>query len=252
MKKPQIAFFIVLITVAGMSLLIGSIQQNLGQPGVLVGDGLIKGLESEVLRTNCVILPENVGIFKGFDQPVSEKVTEWLPPDTTFGFKNYIDDDTDFQALTQVVLMGRDRTSIHKPEYCLYGAGFKIEKIEKKTIQMQSPEPYSLPVTRIHVTLNQKQTDGTTKRSSGYYYYWFISEDQITASHKERIMLMVRDLLKSRVLKRWAYVSFLAVAQPGVEEALDAKMIELIQQSVPQFQLTPPPERLKIPSPHNN
>ena len=252
MKKPQIAFLVVFITVAGMSLLIGSIEQNLGKPGVIVGEGLIKGLESEVLRTNCVILPENVGFFKGLDQPVSEKVTEWLPPDTTFGFKNYFDENTDFQALTQVVLMGKDRTSIHKPEYCLYGAGFKIEKIEQKSIQMLLPTPYTLPVTRIHVTLNQKQTDGSVRKTSGYYYYWFISEDQITASHKERIMLMVRDLLKSRVLKRWAYVSFLAVAQPGVEDALDAKMIELIQQSVPQFQLTPPPEHLRISRSHKN
>lgn len=245
MKKHHIAIAFVLVTVGGMSLLLGNIQQNLGDPGVLTGEGLLMDPEDIVLSTNCVLLPPSVGTFSGEDVRISAKTVEWLPPDTTFGFRRY-HDDSGFEALAQVVLMGRDRTSIHKPEYCLYGAGWKITASETTTIQMSEPEPYSLPVTKISISMKLEQKDGTFFERSGYYYYWFISEDQMTATHKNRIVLMASDLLKKRVLKRWAYVSFLASAQPGVEESLDARLRHLIQQTVPQFQLTPPPDHLKI------
>lgn len=245
MKKQFVAFGLVACITLTLSIFLGSIQQNLGEPGVLTGEGIIRDKHSNIILTNCVTLPQNVGLYTGVDHPVSTNTVDWLPPDTTYGFRRY-SDVTGFEALTQVVLMGRDRTSIHKPEYCLYGSGWKIEKSEQTEITLQKPFPYRLPVTKVTISKEIKLPDDQVFQRVGYYYYWFVSEDQITATHMERISMMAKDLLQKRVLKRWAYVSFLASAQPGLEDKLDDKMIQLIQESVPHFQLTPPPENLRL------
>jgi len=53
-------------------------------------------------------------------------VVDTLPRDTSFGQRRYRSPDG---AVTQVnvVLMGSDRTSMHKPQFCLEGAGWQID-----------------------------------------------------------------------------------------------------------------------------
>ena len=50
-----------------------------------------------------------------------------------------------------VVLMGHDRTSIHKPEYCLPGQGFTIDHREVVDIPIAQPHPYDLRVAEANV-----------------------------------------------------------------------------------------------------
>jgi hypothetical protein len=247
MKKHQIAIAFVVVVTASLSLALGAIRTNLGDPGVLIGSKPIHDNDGNILLTNSIALPPDVGFFTGRDVTVSERTVEWLPPDTTYGFRDYSDTDG-FEARMQVVLMKKDRTSIHKPEYCLYGSGMKITKTETVLIPMKDPVPYELPATKISITRRIEQPDGSVAEWSGFYFYWFVSEDQIVADHKSRILLMARDLLQNQVLKRWAYISCLSLSSPGNEAALEERMIRLIQQAVPKFQLTPPPDDLRIAS----
>jgi len=50
---------------------------------------------------------------------------------------------------------------------------------------------------------------------------------------------MARDLIRTGVLQRWAYVSYLAICEPGQEDATFERMKTFIAASVPEFQLTP-------------
>jgi len=55
---------------------------------------------------------------------------------------------------------------------------------------------------------------------------------------------MARDVIRTGVLQRWAYVSYFAVCPPGAEEATFQRMKKLIVASVPEFQLTPRPRTM--------
>lgn len=247
MKRPHIAALAVFITLVILSAFIASIKTNLGQPGVAIGSQPILDPDGNILVTNSIAMPPNVGFFTGKDVAISPRTVEWLPPDTTYGFRDYYDTDG-FEARMQVVLMKKDRTSIHKPEYCLYGSGMEITNTEIIDIPMSDPMPYNLPATKISVVRKLEQPDGSIREWTGFYIYWFVSEDQMVPDHMTRIVLMATDLLREKVLKRWAYVSCLSLSHPGNEVALEKRMVQLIQQSVPKFQLTPPPDNLRIPA----
>ena len=57
-------------------------------------------------------------------------------------------------------------------------------------------------------------------------------------SHLERQAWLIRDLLLSQVLQRWAYVAYFADCAPGEEDSTYAAIVGLIQSSIGDFQLT--------------
>ena len=218
-------------------------NQKLGLPGVKVAAAPMFGEQGQVISTNRVELPAKVLDFASEQTPVAQKVLDWLPKDTTFGQRTYKAADG-FQASMNVVLMGTDRTSIHKPQYCLTGAGFRIEKSELTSIRIEEPVPYDLPVMKLTATHDWVSPEGQKLLVRAIYVYWFVSDDQLSADHDQRILLMGLDMLKTGVLKRWAYVSCLGYAFPGREEAVYERLKGLITASVPQFQLVNSPARL--------
>jgi hypothetical protein len=50
---------------------------------------------------------------------------------------------------------------------------------------------------------------------------------------------LARDLLRTGVLQRWAYVSYFSFCAPGQEDAAFERMSKLIAASVPEYQLPP-------------
>src|SRR3954468_12097348 len=73
-----------------------------------------------------VELPENVLDYQSTNLPIQKLVLDFLPPDTSYGSRGYIAPDK-FQVLANVVLMGADRTSLHKPQFCLEGQGWRLD-----------------------------------------------------------------------------------------------------------------------------
>ncbi|MDB6030395.1 MAG: hypothetical protein JWM16_733 [Verrucomicrobiales bacterium] len=219
-------------------------HQKLGLPGVKVVAQPVYGEKGEVVGTNRVELPANVLNFQSEQMPVQKVVFDWLPKDTTYGQRRYKAPDG-FWAQMNVVLMGTDRTSIHKPQYCLEGTGWHIEKSELSNLKVAEPLPYDLPIMKL--TAKQVFADPETRQKtlvSGLYVYWFVSEDQLSADHDQRMLWAGLDMLRTGVLKRWAYVSCFSVCLPGQEDATYARMKDLIVASVPQFQSVGSPARL--------
>jgi len=210
--------------------------QKLGQPGLRLVAQNVYAEGGSVIGTNAISLPEKVLNFESKDMPISTNVVTWLPPDTTYSQRAYQDPDG-FQALMNVVLMGTDRTSIHKPEYCLPAQGFAVQKSERRMISIQKPHPYDLPVVKMTTAKEMIMANGQKTQVSGLYVYWFVADQQITADHAERMRWMARDLITKGVLQRWAYVSCFAVCLPGQEDAAYARMEKLIAAAVPEFQL---------------
>ncbi|MCX6895882.1 MAG: exosortase-associated EpsI family protein [Verrucomicrobia bacterium] len=215
-------------TTAGGLLRLRS-AQRLGLPGVktqvVAGAGNL-----------TVLLPETVPGFTSQAVETSPVVTNMLPADTSFGQRTYRAADG-FFAQMNVVLMGADRSSIHKPQLCLPAQGWTINQTEVTTIPVAVPLPYDLPVIKLTAS-NQLPVNGQAVAARGIYVYWFVADGELSADSSgwRRMLQSMAHLLRTGELQRWAYVSVFAVCEPGQEAALFERMKQLIAATVPEFQ----------------
>ena len=238
-SMTKIIFGIALCLMVILAAVLTRVQgmQHLGVPGVKVVERSVYRDDGAIVGTNAVALPETVLNFTSKELPVAKVVNDWLPKDTVYGQRVYEAADG-FWLQATVVLMGADRTSIHKPEYCLTGQGFQTTKTERDTIDIQQPHPYPLSVVKMTVHREAVTPDGKRVPQSALYVYWFVADQQLTADHNERMLWSARDQIIRGTLQRWAYVSCFSLCQPGQEEATYSRIKEWIAASVPQFQIT--------------
>ncbi len=236
------------ILIAGLALMGGTAvflnqrqaTQKLGVPGVRVAPQPVFDTGGKEVAKDSVPLPERVLDFTSKPQPVAPIVLNWLPKDTTYGQRLYKAADG-FDLQVNVVLMGGDRTSIHKPQYCLTGQGWMIARTEQVAIPITQPHPYALPVMKLTTTREFPLSNGQKVLKRGIYVYWFVADNQMTADHVERMWWMARDMVRLGVLQRWAYVACFAVCDPGQEDATYERVRKWVTEAVPQFQLAAGP-----------
>ncbi|HNQ72314.1 MAG TPA: exosortase-associated EpsI family protein [Verrucomicrobiota bacterium] len=204
--------------------------QRLGEPGVKTRP--IPGSHNVE-----VVLPETVLDYTSKWINQSEIVTNTLPKDTCYGQRQYQAADQ-FTVTANVVLMGEDRASMHKPQFCLTGAGWTIDSTEVTSIPIQKPAPYDLSVIKLKLSGTFTQ-EGQPIRAGGVYVYWYVSDKNMSADPdgKKHMWSMARTLLTTGVLERWAYITFFAVCPPGQEDVTYERMKKLIAAAVPEFQL---------------
>jgi len=250
MNRRSCSILVVVLALLGCAsgfLAYWKTNQKLGLAGLKVVPRPIYDPEGKVVGTNSVYLPEQVLNYSSEPVPVTTLELGWLPKDTTYGRRVYKAPDG-FETMVSVVLMGTDRTSIHQPQYCLTGQGWRIDQSEMTTIPVERPHSYDLPVMKLTATGVRKAgtADKTVVRS--LYVYWFVADHELTADHLQRMWWMARDLIRTGTLQRWAYVSCLAICVPGQEEATFRRMKQFIGAAVPEFQLTTGPSDARTAS----
>lgn len=238
MTRPgQLVLIVALALLVAGAVALQQIQktQKLGQPGVRVVPREMRDDAGQLQGTETVDLPAQVLDWKSVAMPVSTQVVKWLPKDTVYGQRIYTAPDG-WPVQMNVVLMGSDRTSIHKPEYCLPSQGVRIEAKESRTIPIRRPHAYSLPVTVFTLT-REEEREGRKVVDRALYVFWFVADGQVTADHNERMRWMARDLVTRLTLQRWAYVSCVVGCAPGQEEQAFQRLSGFLAEAVPQFQL---------------
>ncbi|MSU21016.1 MAG: exosortase-associated EpsI family protein [Pedosphaera sp.] len=231
---------VVLIALSAGLLVVFKSRQKLGKPGLKVVEKAMNDEHGKAISLFRVELPEKILDYSSTNETVKDVELGYLPKDTTYGRRGYFKEDGFLlnRLDLSVVLMGTDRTSIHKPQFCLTGQGFKITEQERVTIPIDQPHQYELPAMKLTATQELKLRNGGTVGLRAIYVYWFVSENRLTAEHKSRMWLMVEDLVKTGVMPRWAYVSCLTRCLPGQEAVAYERVRQLIAASVPEFQLT--------------
>ncbi len=235
-RQTLVLTVVVLALIGATAALLGHAKshQRLGEPGVRTRPmPNSKNLE--------ILLPETTPGYTSEILTNSEKVLSVLPPDSSFRVRSYTAADGFFSQVS-VVLMGSDRSSIHKPQICLTGQGWAIDNhfsdVEK--IPLDRPVAYDLPVNKLIATKQFAGPDGQVQTARGLYVYWFVDADRCTAnSWKWMTWWVPRDLLLNGILERWAYVSYFSACSPGQEAATYERMKKLIAATVPEFQLVP-------------
>ena len=239
-RAKIISTAVVLLLLAATAGLLTHLKanQHLGEPGVKtrpLPDS--KNLE--------VLLPENLPGYTTVIVTNAEAALLRLPPDTSYRVRLYQAPDG-FWGQVSVVLMGSDRSSIHKPEICMTGQGWAIDnavsRVEK--IRLDRPMAYDLPVNKLVTTKQVTDADGKPQNVRGLYVYWFVDDTHYTENSLEWMLWWVpRDLLLHGVLERWSYISFFSVCPPGQEDACFERMKKMITVAVPEFQLVPKPSQ---------
>lgn len=233
MKKQSLLILLTVLALTGASAAVLArlkSSQKLGLPGIKTTP--IPGS----VRVQ-VELPEKVLDFESKEVEQPAIVTNTLPQDTSYGQRLYQAPDG-FWVRLSVVLMGTDRTSLHKPEFCLVGDGWRIDSSERLTIPIAQPHAYPLPGIR-KVLSRQTVVNGRVGTIRGIYFYWYVADQAISgdATGFERMWWMAKNLLCTGVLQRWAYVTCFTVCLPGEEEVSFDRMRQFLATAVPQFQL---------------
>jgi hypothetical protein len=233
-RRKLILVVVSVVMIAGAAALLAAVPQKLGRPGV----NAVEVPGSQRMRID---LPEHVLDFASTNQGPDAESLAMLPADTSFGGRVYFKPDS-IPYISSVVLMGTDRTSIHKAEFCLQGQGWHIDEFSQDTVHMTQPQTYDLPVIKILAT-QTGQIDGKTVTKKCVYVYWYVADGTVSNDRSGfgRMWDMTRELLLTGVLQRWAYVRFYAFCDPGQEDATYESIKRMINAAVPQFQTTPVP-----------
>lgn len=232
-RQKIILFFATLVLIAGTAGTLTWLKahQRLGAPG-------LKAAAIPGRTTMKLELPARVLDFDSTNMPIADVVLGYLPKDTSFAQRYYSAPDGAW-ALANVILMGADRTSIHRPDYCLPGQGWQIRDQADVKLAISGARPYELPVKKWTIANAYTAADGSRQSASGVYVFWFVTENQVTADFPAMLKSMLLHQVFHGVVQRWAYVSYFTVCSPGEEEAAFARMQTLIAASVPEFQLPP-------------
>jgi Protein of unknown function (DUF3485) len=232
-REKYISILVALALIGSSAMTLGWMKKNqkLGQPGV-------KAAPIPDSKRLALYLPADVLNYHSEVIPTDTNVLEGLPQDTSFAQRRYTDSEGNW-ILLNVVLMGTDRTSIHKPQFCLAGSGWTINDNESSPdmVPISRPQPYGLPVMKL-TSSRSLTVRGKPVPVRGIYVYWFVADHDLTEDHWVRMRHMSSHLLATGELQRWAYVSSLVVCLPGEEAKAYDKMKKFLAAAVPEFQKT--------------
>jgi exosortase len=186
---------------------------------------------------NPAPLPDLIGFdWAGQAAEVTMVEREILPPDTGFSRKNYVSlHDRRQQVFLSIVLSGRDRSSIHRPEICLVGQGWTIAGRFERTFAWPGGAASSIPATVLRIEREITTAAGAKVRVPALFAYWFVGADRVVASNTERVLFTSLDRLRHLRAHRWAYVVAQTLAPDGDAPAL-ARIQAVLDGTLPAFQ----------------
>jgi EpsI family protein len=174
-----------------------------------------------------VELPEFVGTeWVGRSVAVTAVERTVLPADTGYSRRNYVSiGDTGRQVFVSIVLSGRDRTSIHRPELCLVGQGWTIAGRLRHEF-LASGEVVPVTLLRIeHAMVDPRLGPGVVH---SLLAYWFVGGDALEPTHAGMQLRDAYDRLRYLRADRWAYVVVQTVVLHGDEAEALAHMQEVL------------------------
>ena len=185
-----------------------------------------------------VPLPAFIGVdWIGRTAPVSAIEHEILPPDTGYSRRTYVAlHQPGHGVFLSIVLSGRDRTSIHRPELCVTGQGWTIHGQTKHQFQLDETGALILPATLLHLVQDDPRNN---RQLPALIAYWFVNSERVVATHWERMFWGAWDRLRHGRADRWAYVLVQTDAVDGEAAAL-SRMQEVLKGTVPEFQRSLP------------
>lgn len=192
---------------------------------------------------NPVELPAFLGTeWIGRSAAIDAVEREVLPPDTGFSRRNYaFVANRQHDIFLSIVLSGRDRSSIHRPELCLVGQGWTIGQATSHTFRFPGRADAAFEATVLPVR-REVQTARGRQVVPQLVAYWFVGQDRVVSSHVQRVLLDAWNRVTRGRADRWAYVLMQTDARDG-EAAAIARLQTVLEATLPAFQRPLPAAR---------
>jgi hypothetical protein len=237
-KQTSTMFVLALALIGGTALGLhqAKTHQKLGAPGVKT-EPIPGSVRLEIP------LPEKVLDYSSVIVPMDTNILEGLPHDTSFMQRLYQGATPEQSIQMNVVLMGTDRTSMHRPQFCLAGSGWNIDDAESSfdSVRIEKPHPYDLPVMKLTTSREVTVEGGRAVKVRGIFVYWLVADHDLAARHEIAMWKIGTHLLRTGELERWAYVFCFARCLPGDEAVTYDRVKKFIGAAVPEFQLATGP-----------
>lgn len=184
-----------------------------------------------------VALPNLLGIdWAGREAAVTDVERATLPADTGYSRKMYVSlRNRDVGVFLSIVLSGRDRTSIHRPEICLVGQGWTIKGRTRHRFAWPGRSDVAVPATVLRLEREVTDREGRVVKVPALFAYWFVGADKVVATHIGRMLHSSWDRLAEFQAHRWAYVVAQTTAFDGETAAL-ARLQDVLSDALPSFQ----------------
>ena len=166
---------------------------------------------------------------------LSKIEVDLLPPDTE-GVKERYRTAEGRNLMVSVVLSGRERASIHRPEVCLDGQGNKITSSRVVEIPVVGRAPLKVKILELEHKAAAIGTEGQAVSFKSYYAYWFVGYGRETPNHWQRMAWMATDRIFHNVAHRWAYIAVAGVREDATR-SYDKEVSDFIAQLYPQIAL---------------
>jgi hypothetical protein len=135
---------------------------------------------------------------------MSKGEKDLLPGDTVLLRKRYVNAAGE-QVFVTIVMSGKERVSIHRPQICLVGQGNEIVRQFTVDVPIEGRKP--LQVMTLEMLRRGNLPDGRPFEQPTYYGYWFVGKGRETPHHVQRMIWMATDRIFHNVSHRWAYIS---------------------------------------------
>jgi hypothetical protein len=206
-STAQIAIVVAILAVGVLFTAVTSDVAKVSEPGVnLYPDG-------------TPFLVDQAGAWTGGEKTGLTEDEQRLLPKDTEGSRRLFKDKDGNELFCSIVLAGRDVTSIHRPELCLPGQGWKIQSEFTQAIPVPTAPGGVLNVMRMNAVRTIQLPGGRTGELWSVFAYWFVGKDRITPYHWQRIYWTAKDRVFHNTNHRWAYI---LIHKPIKEGAVDA------------------------------
>lgn len=155
-----------------------------------------------------------------------------LPADTVISRRRYIGPDGQ-PIVATIVLSGRERASIHRPEICVVGQGFRSDATGVESVPLPGRGP--LELMGLDLARGPRRPDGRSAGPLSHFAYWFVGKGRETPHHFQRMWWQMTDRVFHSVSHRWAYISLHTPRQERSDAHL-RRIREFVRQLYPLIQ----------------
>jgi hypothetical protein len=156
-----------------------------------------------------------------------------LPLDTVI-LKKYYTNSAGRSLFASVVLSGKERASIHRPQVCLVGQGNEIAHSSVVSVPLDGRKP--LEVMALEMLRRGRGADGQPFEFPSYFAYWFVGKNRETPYHIQRMVWMATDRIFRNVSHRWAYIA-LSGNRDKASDSYQAELQSFVHDLYPQITL---------------
>ncbi len=159
-------------------------------------------------------LPQSFGGYWGQDIPPSSAEIEQLINNGVELSRFSYTSPSDPPAMATVIIGGPEGRTLHRPEVCLPGQGWRINSTRKTSLDLGLPGIPPIDATLLSLIRQSPNPDGSITSQVGYNLYWYIGHDRMAASYNEHIARSLFDSVFRNVNHRWSMVSLFHFTKP--------------------------------------